>query len=64
MSFVKFFSYGNQALVFSFNKENPLTEIENILSNRTFNADIKYFGIYITPFSKILRMPIKGDVLL
>ena len=33
-------------------RENPLPEIETTLSNLTFNADLKYFAIYITPFSR------------
>lgn len=33
-------------------RENPLPEIETTLSDRTFNADLKYFAIYITPFSR------------
>lgn len=33
-------------------KENPLAEIEDTLNNRQFNPDLKYFAIYITPFSR------------
>jgi hypothetical protein len=33
-------------------KENPVLEIEQILSKRIFNPDIKYFAIYITPYTK------------
>jgi len=32
--------------------ENPIAEIESQLSNRTFDDDVKYIAIYITPFSK------------
>lgn len=35
------------------NKLNPLPEIEYALENkRTFNPDVKYFAIYLTPHSK------------
>lgn len=33
-------------------KKNPVAEIEEKLSERDFNPDVKYFAIYITPFSK------------
>jgi len=33
-------------------KSNPLPEIEAALRIRTFNPDVKYFAIYITPHSK------------
>lgn len=34
------------------NKSNPLPEIEAELNKRTFNPDVKYFAIYLTPHSK------------
>jgi hypothetical protein len=39
------------SIVFS-NKENPLEEIEQKLSQRTIDPDVKYIAIYITPFNK------------
>ena len=33
-------------------KENPIAEIEQKLSDRDFNPDAKYIAIYITPYSK------------
>ena len=34
------------------NKENPFPEIQEILGKRTYNPDVKYFAIYVTPFSR------------
>ncbi len=33
-------------------KNNPIPEIQGILDQRTFNQDVKYFAIYVTPHSK------------
>ncbi len=34
------------------NKENPVAEIEEKLSQRTIDPDVRYIAIYITPYSK------------
>ncbi len=34
------------------NKENPIPEIEQTLSERDINPDIKYIAIYVTPYGK------------
>jgi hypothetical protein len=34
------------------NRENPIPEIEQELSNRKINPDIKYIAIYVTPYGK------------
>ena len=34
------------------NKENPIPEIEQALSERDINPDIKYIAIYVTPYGK------------
>lgn len=34
------------------NKENPIPEIEQALSNREINPDVKYIAIYVTPYGK------------
>ncbi|MDD4190935.1 MAG: Piwi domain-containing protein [Mangrovibacterium sp.] len=39
------------SIVFS-NKDNPVQEIEEKLSNRVISPDVKYIAIYLTPYSK------------
>lgn len=49
---VLFHTEANFSIVFH-NKDNPLPEIEDTLLNkRTFDRDIQYIAIYITPFTK------------
>lgn len=43
-------------------KENPLPQIEQILDSRSFNPDLKYFAIYITPFAKESATPLQKMV--
>ena len=33
-------------------KENPIQEINEVLAKRSFNQDVKYFAIYLTPYTK------------
>ena len=44
------------------NKNDPLPEIDNVLSDRTFDADLKYFAFYITPHSKDISEPGKKEI--
>ncbi|WP_207493178.1 Piwi domain-containing protein [Aridibaculum aurantiacum] len=49
---ILFHTEKNFSVIFN-DKDNPLPEIEDILSTkRTFNPDVKYIAIYITPHSK------------
>jgi predicted nucleotidyltransferase len=58
-NFVSFNRYTNSlfytetgfSIIFNDN-ENPVNEIETALEQRIFNPDVKYFAIYLTPFSK------------
>lgn len=63
MSFVKILFHTEPGFSIQFSdKENPLSEIEDILSNRTFNADLKYFAIYLTPFSSDIADANKKEI--
>jgi hypothetical protein len=44
------------------NRENPIPEIEQTLSNRAINTDIKYIAIYVTPFGKFDSDPENREV--
>lgn len=46
-----FHTEGGFSIVFQ-DKENPIVEIEQKLSERDINPDVKYIAIYITPYSK------------
>lgn len=48
---ILFHTEHNFSIVFT-DKENPLTELETVLQERDFKADVKYIAIYITPYSK------------
>lgn len=51
--FVKIYFHTEPGFSIQFtNRDNPLPEIETILSNRIFSPGLKYFAIYITPFSR------------
>lgn len=44
------------------NRENPIPEIEQALSNRNINPDIKYIGIYVTPYGKFDNDPQNREI--
>jgi len=48
---ILFHTEKNFSIAFS-NKLNPIPEIEKKLSERTFNPDVKYIAIYITPYGR------------
>ncbi len=44
------------------NKENPIPEIEQTLSDRDINPDIKYIAIYVTPYGKFDNDPQNREI--
>ncbi|MBC7382707.1 MAG: hypothetical protein H7296_06880, partial [Bacteroidia bacterium] len=48
---ILFHTEKNFSVIFN-DKDNPIPEIEKVLGQRTFNSDVKYIAIYVTPHSK------------
>ncbi|NLO71781.1 MAG: hypothetical protein GX102_12735 [Porphyromonadaceae bacterium] len=44
------------------NRENPIPEIEQALFDRDINPDIKYIGIYVTPYGKFDNNPQNREI--
>lgn len=56
--FIKTPYYTKQGFSISFkDKNNPLPEIRKSLSTRSFDPDIKYIAIYVSPHSKAYALP-------
>lgn len=61
--FVKIFFHTEAGFSIRFeDRNNPLPEIETVLSDRIFNPDVKYFAVYLTPFSSEIPEPGKKEI--